>query len=204
MASDNAPTRCHVCEEELTGSSHYHCPNCWERCSMMGHWDPKTKDYSCEKKPHPNPSSEEPKSPAMPTNPQARKITDRILRDFVVAQAFDTRDEMVKAIADSLAGVTEERIANDDQWYLQDTRQYVGNSMLWWAAEGGYLCDIHKAAVFTREDAFKQHASRDSDRPWPKAYIDARIANHIDMQYCEYAKAMALPSPPPTPHGDER
>jgi predicted RNA-binding Zn-ribbon protein involved in translation (DUF1610 family) len=43
---------CTVCGEQLSGSSHYHCPNCGGRCSMMGHVDAKG-NYKCEMKPNP-------------------------------------------------------------------------------------------------------------------------------------------------------
>jgi hypothetical protein len=58
--------------------------------------------------------------------------------------------------------------------------------MSWWAVDGaGYVCDIRKAHVWTKEKAFAQHAMRSTDRPWRKAYIDQRISHHIDMQHCE-------------------
>jgi hypothetical protein len=42
---------CDVCSRELTGESHYHCPNCLEECSMMGHLDEKLEGYSCKRNP---------------------------------------------------------------------------------------------------------------------------------------------------------
>lgn len=42
---------CRFCGEPLTGGSHYHCPNCLERCSMMGHYDFAKQDYSCKRHP---------------------------------------------------------------------------------------------------------------------------------------------------------
>lgn len=73
-----------------------------------------------------------------------------------------------------------------DLYYLQDRRQYVGNSMLWWRKNGkGYTCEITEAHVFTREEAYSHHESRDTDVPWRKDYIDARISSHIDAQKCD-------------------
>ena len=78
-----------------------------------------------------------------------------------------------------------------DEYYLQDTRCVVGNSMMWWQKGGnGYTCDIKKAEVYSREEAFKKHANRSSDRPWPKAYIDLRLQHHVDVQSCDYAEAI--------------
>lgn len=71
------------------------------------------------------------------------------------------------------------------KFYLQDKRQFVGNDMLWWRKGGGYTCNIAKAEVFTKEKAFKQHAERETDVPWPKRYIDERIIGVVGMQYCD-------------------
>lgn len=83
--------------------------------------------------------------------------------------------------------------ADQELYYLQDKRSYVGNSMSWWAKDGkGYVCDIRKAHVYTKAEAYRQHDKRETDIPWPKAYIDARISHHIDMQHCKRAEVMAL------------
>jgi len=79
-----------------------------------------------------------------------------------------------------------------DGWYLQDTRSYVGNDVLWWAKDGkGYTTDVSKAHVFTREEAFSQAAMRGVDRAWPKAYIDAKTRPAVDMQYINHDQAIA-------------
>lgn len=40
---------CDICGDDLSdGSSHYHCANCLELCSMMGHSDMETGDFTCE------------------------------------------------------------------------------------------------------------------------------------------------------------
>ena len=73
-----------------------------------------------------------------------------------------------------------------DKYYLQDSRQYVGNSMSWWARNGkGYTCDIRNAEIYTEEKAFSRHKSRETDIPWPTDYIDSRISHHIDVQHCD-------------------
>lgn len=85
-----------------------------------------------------------------------------------------------------------------NKFYIQDTRSYVGNSMLWWRRGNcGYTCDIMDARVFTKVEAKKicrgrgRHArtSRDYKRMWPKNYIDARVSHHIDMQVCDWEQA---------------
>lgn len=82
--------------------------------------------------------------------------------------------------------------AGGDGWYLQDTRSYVGNDVLWWAKDGkGYTTDVSKAHVFTREEAFSQAAMRGVDRAWPKAYIDGKTRPAVDMQYINHDQAIA-------------
>ena len=69
-------------------------------------------------------------------------------------------------------------------YYLQDSRGYVGNDVLWWAKNGnGYTTDLSKAHVYTKEEAIRKNKSRGTDIPWPKDYIDARTRPAVDMQY---------------------
>lgn len=80
----------------------------------------------------------------------------------------------------------------DDLYYLQDSRSYVGNDMLWWCPMGaGYTTDLRKAAVYTLEEAQAKHDSRPTDIPWPKAYIDGKTRPAVDMQYVKRAEALA-------------
>jgi len=77
-------------------------------------------------------------------------------------------------------------------YYMQDKRQYVGNSMYWWAKNScGYTCDIRRAEVFTLDKA-KKHSCRDTDILWPKEYIDDRISHHIDMQHCRHTPTKTI------------
>lgn len=79
-----------------------------------------------------------------------------------------------------------------DQFYLQDSRSYVGNDVLWWAklGEGGYTTNMRKARVFTKDEAQRYHDARETDIPWPKEYIDARTRPAVDMQYIERDEAL--------------
>jgi len=72
----------------------------------------------------------------------------------------------------------------EQQFYLQDKRQYVGNDILWWAKDGkGYTTDVSEAEVFTKERALKQNACRPAiDIPWLKSYVDSKTRPVIDMQ----------------------
>jgi hypothetical protein len=77
-------------------------------------------------------------------------------------------------------------------YFLQDTRSLVGNSMSFWALGGGYTCDFTRAERFTRQKAFRQHASRATDQPWPAAYIEGHDAHHVDFQRCERKAAIEV------------
>jgi rubrerythrin len=79
-----------------------------------------------------------------------------------------------------------------DQFYLQDSRSYVGNDMLFWAVKGnGYVTDVSKAEVYTKAEAVAQHQCRETDIPWPKDYIDAKTRPAVDMQYVKRDEALA-------------
>lgn len=67
-----------------------------------------------------------------------------------------------------------------DKYYIQDTRQIVGNDMMWWAIGGkGYTTDLDKTHIFTWEEAIELHKSSGHFKPWPKDYIDQRIRHDI-------------------------
>ncbi len=66
-------------------------------------------------------------------------------------------------------------------FYIQDARQYVGNSVLWWRHEGqGYTTDMDQAGLFTEERV--RALPRKTDVPWPKEVVNAIVSRHVDMQ----------------------
>lgn len=78
-----------------------------------------------------------------------------------------------------------------DEFYLQDSRSYVGNDIQFWAKDGkGCTTDVSKAHVYTKAEAVAQHNSRESDIPWPKSYIDGKTRPAVDMQYVKRAEAL--------------
>lgn len=81
---------------------------------------------------------------------------------------------------------------SEQLFYLQDSRGYVGNDVLWWAKNGnGYTTDLNKAEVYTKEKSQAMHNSRESDIPWPKDYIDGKTRPAVDMQYIKRDEALA-------------
>lgn len=78
----------------------------------------------------------------------------------------------------------------DDQYYLQDSRShaYVGDGLSFWGFKGsGYVTNLDKAQLFTKAGACDH---RDTDIPWPKAYIDARTRTGVDCQYLTLSEAL--------------
>ncbi len=82
---------------------------------------------------------------------------------------------------------------NNQLYYVQDQRSYVGNSMLWWKHDDrGYVCDIRDAKVFTQDEIDKMHSIKHgSKKAWPVEYIEARVSHHIDMQDCNHEQAVS-------------
>jgi len=81
---------------------------------------------------------------------------------------------------------------SEQLFYLQDSRSYVGNDVLWWAKDGnGYTTDLRLAEMYSKDDAQRQHTSRPSDIPWPKDYIDAKTRPAVDMQYIKRDEALS-------------
>lgn len=76
------------------------------------------------------------------------------------------------------------------EFYLQDSRDhaYVGDGLSFWAKDGkGYVTDLAKAEVYTLAQAT---GHRDTDIPWPKAYVDARARAGVDCQYVTLSEAL--------------
>lgn len=70
-----------------------------------------------------------------------------------------------------------------DEYFIQDTRSYVGNCVLWWRAGGrGYTTDINKAGRFDHSEAMAQHNMRETDKPWKCSDIEPLARATIDMQ----------------------
>lgn len=79
----------------------------------------------------------------------------------------------------------------EDLYYLQDSRDHVGNDVLFWAkGSSGYTTNIDKAELFTKEQAVSQNKCRETDIPWPKSYIDKKTIPAVDMQYINRNEAL--------------
>jgi hypothetical protein len=78
----------------------------------------------------------------------------------------------------------------DKKFYIQDTRDYIGNDIAWWRDGGGYTANLAEAEVFTHAEALEVSNNRKTDRMWPKEYIDGKAIRVIDMQLVSYREAM--------------
>lgn len=69
-------------------------------------------------------------------------------------------------------------------YYIQDTRQCVGNSALWWREGGhGYTCDLKQAwKVEWKAETFKFASLRDTDVLRPVSEMDWIAELHVDVQ----------------------
>jgi len=68
-------------------------------------------------------------------------------------------------------------------YYIQDTGNYTGNSVMWWCPEGnGYTSDLDAAWKVPASKAKVMHRSRKTDVPWPCNEIDNYSQRHFDMQ----------------------
>ncbi len=77
-------------------------------------------------------------------------------------------------------------MTEEELYYLQDSRSYCGNDVMWWGKENkGYTSDLSKAETYTRQQAMQKHNLRKTDKAWPKNYIDKKTRPAVDHQYLE-------------------
>lgn len=63
------------------------------------------------------------------------------------------------------------------RYYVQDTRQVVGNCMLFWRKGGsGYTTELGDAGLYTSKQAARM---RETDRAWPRALIEQNAVRHV-------------------------
>ncbi len=69
-------------------------------------------------------------------------------------------------------------------FYIQDTRQFVGNCPMWWGPNGsGYVTRLDEAGRYTEQEAIRQNRTRETDVPWPCSEIDALARQTVDCQH---------------------
>jgi len=76
-------------------------------------------------------------------------------------------------------------LPDDEMFYVQDARNYVGNAVLWWGLNSnGYVCDIHKAQKYTKDEIVKRFGDgRETDVIWPASHVEKAVKEIVDAQY---------------------
>jgi len=71
-------------------------------------------------------------------------------------------------------------------YFVQDARTAVGNCGSWWAPKGdGYVCNIDQAGLYTGAQVREM---RDTDVPWPEAYVRKRIIPHVRVDNADFRR----------------
>lgn len=75
-------------------------------------------------------------------------------------------------------------LPDDEYFYVQDARSYVGNAVLWWGLNSsGYVTDPKKAHKYTKEEIVKKFSDgRDTDIIWPASHVESAIKEFVDIQ----------------------
>lgn len=75
-------------------------------------------------------------------------------------------------------------------YYIQDTRSYIGNCMVFWGPnQSGYVTDIRKAGLYSEKAAREICQNRKTDVAYPEDYIKQKLQITCDMQYVDFSKA---------------
>lgn len=76
-----------------------------------------------------------------------------------------------------------------NMFYIQDSRQYVGNNILFWAKGGnGYTCHVDEAQKYTEEEANRIHENRSSDVPLKVEDVERASTLQVDIQLFRKSK----------------
>ena len=71
-------------------------------------------------------------------------------------------------------------VSETDEYFIQDSRSFVGNDVLWWRPNGnGYTTVLEEAGIYSHEEAA---GKRPSDIAWPIQTIRPLVRSTIDMQ----------------------
>lgn len=69
------------------------------------------------------------------------------------------------------------------EFVLQNSRSNTGDRLMFWASNAaGYTTNLDAAQRYTKEQATSQNESRESDLPWPLAYLMDRHTLAVDCQ----------------------
>lgn len=126
--------------------------------------------------------------PVDPSAPGTREIETNGEHDYnndvrIYREGIAVMEEVLSKI-DSDAKAQAVDLGAEPMFYIQDTRQFVGNCPMWWGPNGrGYVTRLNEAGRYTEQEAIKQNRTRDTDIPWPCAEIDAIARHTVDFQH---------------------
>lgn len=70
-----------------------------------------------------------------------------------------------------------EPIVDDVLYFIQDSRQVVGNCALWWRVDaGGYTCELREAGLYSGVEA---KSMRTTDIAWPADAVRSIVVQHV-------------------------
>lgn len=68
-------------------------------------------------------------------------------------------------------------LAPEREYYVQDTRNQVGNCALWWGKErSGYTTELDRAGIYKGFDCMRL---RPTDVPYPREIVEANVVRHV-------------------------
>lgn len=95
-----------------------------------------------------------------------------------------TRERYGRELATEKRNEMLRNLPENDHYYVQDARSYVGNSVLWWGTGGsGYTTKIIKAQKYTKDEIVKQFSNgRETDIIWSARHVEDIIDMYVDSQ----------------------
>jgi len=77
------------------------------------------------------------------------------------------------------------KLPDNEYFYVQDSRGYVGNAVLWWAIDSkGYVTDLSEAHKYTKQEILDKFVSgRETDIIWVGSHVEKAIRKYVDSQY---------------------
>lgn len=99
------------------------------------------------------------------------------MSDRPISTDAGTRGDTIDAKAERGLGRERPNDIGIQLFYVQDTRQYVGNCMLFWAKDRkGYTCELDNSGLYTQAEVDRM---RETDRPWPREIIEQNAIRHV-------------------------
>lgn len=102
------------------------------------------------------------------------------------AESYEAKDEECEACALAIRAL----VPDEEGYYIQDSRGYVGNDMLFWQKGGGYTTNLDLAEVFSKERVERLCQERETDIAWPVKYMQEHCRPAVDFQYVQKQFAM--------------